>query len=70
MRGFFEEIEDTETFVESYRTYTMSQAYMLRAVAPAMKRAQWGRYVHIDSATTKEPQHYIAVDGGHHRSAF
>jgi 3-oxoacyl-[acyl-carrier protein] reductase len=56
VRGFFDEIEDTEAFVESYRTYTMSQVYMLRAVAPAMKQAQWGRYVHIGSATAKEPQ--------------
>jgi NAD(P)-dependent dehydrogenase (short-subunit alcohol dehydrogenase family) len=56
VRGFFDEIEDTEAFVESYRTYTMSQVYMLHAVAPAMKRAGWGRYVHIGSATAKEPQ--------------
>jgi NAD(P)-dependent dehydrogenase (short-subunit alcohol dehydrogenase family) len=56
VRGFFDEIDDVEAFVESYRTYTMSQVYMLRAVAPAMKRAGWGRYVHIGSATAKEPQ--------------
>jgi 3-oxoacyl-[acyl-carrier protein] reductase len=56
VRGFFDEIEDPEAFVESYRTYTMSQVYMLHAVTPAMKRAQWGRYVHIGSATAKEPQ--------------
>jgi 3-oxoacyl-[acyl-carrier protein] reductase len=56
VRGFFEEIEDDEAFVESYRTYTMSQVYMLRAVLPAMKAAGWGRFVHIGSATAKEPQ--------------
>ena len=56
VRGFFEEIEDDEAFVESFRTYTMSQIYMLRAVLPAMKAAGWGRFVHIGSATAKEPQ--------------
>ncbi|MGD9703917.1 MAG: SDR family oxidoreductase [Acidimicrobiia bacterium] len=56
VRGFFEEIEDDEAFVDSYRAYTMSQVYMLRAVLPAMKQAGWGRYVHIGSATAKEPQ--------------
>jgi 3-oxoacyl-[acyl-carrier protein] reductase len=29
---------------------------MLHAVLPAMKQAGWGRYVHIGSATAKEPQ--------------
>ena len=56
VRGFFEEIEDDEAFVESFRTYTMSQIYMLRAVLPTMKAAGWGRFVHIGSATAKEPQ--------------
>jgi len=56
VRGFFEEIEDREAFVESYRTYTMSQVHMLHAVLPAMKASGWGRYVHIGSATAKEPQ--------------
>lgn len=57
VRGFFEEIDDDEAFVESFRTYTMSQIYLLRAVLPAMKDAGWGRFVHIGSATAKEPQH-------------
>ncbi|MDO8364175.1 MAG: SDR family oxidoreductase, partial [Actinomycetota bacterium] len=39
------------------RTYTMSQVYMLHAVLPAMKAAGWGRFVHIGSATAKEPQY-------------
>jgi 3-oxoacyl-[acyl-carrier protein] reductase len=56
VRGFFEEIEDPEAYVESYRAYTMSQVYMLHSVLPAMKSAGWGRYVHIGSATAKEPQ--------------
>jgi 3-oxoacyl-[acyl-carrier protein] reductase len=56
VRGFFDEIEDDEAFVDSFRTYTMSQVYMMRAVLPAMKTGGWGRYVHIGSATAKEPQ--------------
>lgn len=56
VRGYFDEIDDDEAFVDSYRTYTMSQVYMLRAVLPAMRAAGWGRYVHIGSATAKEPQ--------------
>jgi 3-oxoacyl-[acyl-carrier protein] reductase len=34
----------------------MSQVYLLHAVLPAMKQAGWGRYVHIGSATAKEPE--------------
>lgn len=56
VRGFFEEIADPESYVESYRAYTLSQVHMLHAVLPAMKQAGWGRYVHIGSATAKEPQ--------------
>jgi 3-oxoacyl-[acyl-carrier protein] reductase len=56
VRGFFEEVTDYENYVESYRSYTMSQVYMLHAVLPAMKAAGWGRFVHIGSATAKEPQ--------------
>ena len=55
VRGFFDEITRLEDYVDSYRTYTMSQVYMLHAVLPAMKAAGWGRYVHIGSATAKEP---------------
>jgi 3-oxoacyl-[acyl-carrier protein] reductase len=56
VRGFFDEITEYEDYVDSYRTYTMSQVYLLHAVLPAMKEAGWGRYVHIGSATAKEPQ--------------
>lgn len=56
VRGFFDEITEYEDYVDSYRTYTMSQVYLLHAVLPAMKQAGWGRYVHIGSATAKEPQ--------------
>jgi len=55
VRGFFEEIEDPEAYVESYRAYTMANVHMLHAVLPAMKAAGWGRYVHIGSGTAKEP---------------
>jgi NAD(P)-dependent dehydrogenase (short-subunit alcohol dehydrogenase family) len=56
VRGFFAEIADPEDYVASYRTYTLSQVHMLHAVLPAMQEAGWGRYVHIGSATAKEPQ--------------
>jgi len=56
VRGFFEEVTQYEDYVDSFRTYTMAQVYMLHAVLPAMKAAGWGRYVHIGSATAKEPQ--------------
>ncbi|MCU1594586.1 MAG: putative 3-oxoacyl-[acyl-carrier-protein] reductase [Frankiales bacterium] len=56
VRGFFAEITRAEDYVDSYRTYTLSQVHMLHAVLPGMKDAGWGRYVHIGSATAKEPQ--------------
>jgi NAD(P)-dependent dehydrogenase (short-subunit alcohol dehydrogenase family) len=56
VRGFFAEITRAEDYVDSYRAYTLSQVHMLRAVLPAMQEEGWGRYVHIGSATAKEPQ--------------
>jgi 3-oxoacyl-[acyl-carrier protein] reductase len=56
VRGFFAEITRTEDYVDSYRTYTLSQVHLLHAVLPGMQAAGWGRYVHIGSATAKEPQ--------------
>jgi 3-oxoacyl-[acyl-carrier protein] reductase len=56
VRGFFAEITRAEDYVDSYRAYTLSQVHMLRAVLPAMKENGWGRFVHIGSATAKEPQ--------------
>jgi 3-oxoacyl-[acyl-carrier protein] reductase len=53
--GNFEDI-DPETYVESFRRYTVSQVYLLQAVLPAMKAAGWGRYVHIGSGTAKQPE--------------
>jgi len=54
--GDFADITDTEQYVASFRSYTMSQVYLLHAVLPAMKEAGWGRFVHIGSATAKEPE--------------
>jgi 3-oxoacyl-[acyl-carrier protein] reductase len=56
VRGFFAEIARAEDYVDSYRAYTMSQVHLLHAVLPGMQRAGWGRFVHIGSATAKEPQ--------------
>jgi 3-oxoacyl-[acyl-carrier protein] reductase len=54
--GDFADIVDGESYVDSFRSYTMSQVYLLQAVLPAMKEARWGRFVHIGSATAKEPE--------------
>ena len=54
--GDFVDIVDHERYVESFRSYTMSQVYLLHEVLPGMKEAGWGRYVHIGSATAKEPE--------------
>lgn len=56
VRGEFDQITRAEDFVDSYRTITLSQVYLLRALLPEMKRAGWGRFVHIGSGTAKEPQ--------------
>jgi 3-oxoacyl-[acyl-carrier protein] reductase len=53
--GDFADIKNSEYYVDSFRTYTMSQLYLLHEVLPAMQAAGWGRYVHIGSATAKEP---------------
>jgi 3-oxoacyl-[acyl-carrier protein] reductase len=57
--GDFADITELEHYVESFRSYTMSQIYLLHAVLPAMREAGWGRYVHIGSATAKEPVGHI-----------
>jgi 3-oxoacyl-[acyl-carrier protein] reductase len=54
--GDFADITDTELYVESFRNYTMSTIYLLNAVLPGMKDAGWGRFVHVGSATAKEPE--------------
>jgi 3-oxoacyl-[acyl-carrier protein] reductase len=54
--GDFSDITEYEHYVDSFRSYTMSQIYLLHAVLPGMKDAGWGRFVHIGSATAKEPE--------------
>jgi 3-oxoacyl-[acyl-carrier protein] reductase len=54
--GDFADITEYEHYVDSFRSYTMSQVYLLHAVLPGMQEAGWGRYVHIGSATAKEPE--------------
>jgi 3-oxoacyl-[acyl-carrier protein] reductase len=53
--GDFTDIEDLDAYRESFESHTMSQIFLLRAVLPAMRDAGWGRFVHIGSATAKEP---------------
>jgi len=54
--GDFADITENEHYVDSFRSYTMSQIYLLQAVLPAMQAARWGRFVHIGSAAAKEPE--------------
>jgi 3-oxoacyl-[acyl-carrier protein] reductase len=53
--GDFADISDINVYRESFELHTMSQILLLQAVLPAMKEAGWGRFVHIGSATAKEP---------------
>jgi 3-oxoacyl-[acyl-carrier protein] reductase len=53
--GDFADITDLNVYRESFELHTMSQIMLLHAVLPAMKQAGWGRFVHIGSATAKEP---------------
>lgn len=53
--GDFADITDVNVYRESFELHTMSQILLLQAVLPAMKDAGWGRFVHIGSATAKEP---------------
>ncbi|MGO9103508.1 MAG: SDR family oxidoreductase [Mycobacterium sp.] len=53
--GDFADIADINVYRESFELHTMSQILLLHAVLPAMKEAGWGRFVHIGSATAKEP---------------
>ncbi|MDT5065585.1 MAG: 3-oxoacyl-[acyl-carrier protein] reductase [Mycobacterium sp.] len=53
--GDFADITDVNVYRESFELHTMSQIMLLQAVLPAMKEAAWGRFVHIGSATAKEP---------------
>nr|MDT0526046.1 M20/M25/M40 family metallo-hydrolase [Streptomyces sp. DSM 41633] len=53
--GDFADITDVNAYRESFEAHTLSQILLLQAVLPAMKDAGWGRFVHIGSATAKEP---------------
>jgi 3-oxoacyl-[acyl-carrier protein] reductase len=53
--GDFADITDLNVYRESFEMHTMSQILLLQTVLPAMKDAGWGRFVHIGSATAKEP---------------
>jgi 3-oxoacyl-[acyl-carrier protein] reductase len=53
--GDFSDITDVNVYRESFEMHTMSQILLLQAVLPAMKAARWGRFVHVGSATAKEP---------------
>jgi 3-oxoacyl-[acyl-carrier protein] reductase len=53
--GDFADVDDLNVYRESFESHTMSQIYLLRDVLPAMREAGWGRFVHIGSATAKEP---------------
>jgi len=55
MPGDFADITDLSLYEDSFRSYTMSQIHLLHAVLPGMREAGWGRFVHIGSATAKEP---------------
>ena len=53
--GDFADIDDLNVYRESFEAYTMSQIFLAARRAPAMQEAGWGRFVHIGSATAKEP---------------
>jgi 3-oxoacyl-[acyl-carrier protein] reductase len=53
--GDFADITDVNVYRQSFELHTMSQILLLQAVLPAMRDAGWGRFVHIGSATAKEP---------------
>lgn len=53
--GDFADITDVNVYRESFELHTMSQIFLLHAVLPSMREAGWGRFVHIGSATAKEP---------------
>lgn len=53
--GDFADITDVNIYRESFEMHTMSQILLLQAVLLAMRDAGWGRFVHIGSATAKEP---------------
>jgi 3-oxoacyl-[acyl-carrier protein] reductase len=53
--GDFADIDDLNVYRESFELHTMSQILLLQTVLPPMRDAGWGRFVHVGSATAKEP---------------
>jgi 3-oxoacyl-[acyl-carrier protein] reductase len=53
--GDFADITEPDAYRESFEAYTISQFNLLHAVLPGMRDAGWGRFVHVGSATAKEP---------------
>jgi 3-oxoacyl-[acyl-carrier protein] reductase len=53
--GDFGDITDVNTYRESFELHTISQIFLLQAVLPGMRRAGWGRFIHVGSGTAKEP---------------
>lgn len=53
--GDFADITDPEPYRESFEAYTISQFHLLHGVLPGMRDTGWGRFVHVGSATAKEP---------------
>ena len=54
-KGDFADVAD-EDFERCFKTFTMSQIYLARAVLPAMKEKRWGRIIHLASMIAKEPE--------------
>lgn len=51
----FEETKN-EDYERIFRTFTMAQIYLARAVLPEMRKRKWGRFVHIASTCGREPE--------------
>lgn len=63
--GDFADITDNQPYLDAFHSYTMSQIYLLRELLPGMQEAGWGRFVHIGSATAKEPEgaiHHVVAN--------
>ncbi len=62
--GLFKDVPDFRLYEESFRSFTMSHAYLLHEVLPDMVKRGWGRYVHISTLAAKEPRgevrHFLA----------
>jgi len=57
--GHFLDVPSAD-FQKVFQALTMSIVYLAKAVIPDMRKARWGRIVHIGSTTSKEPDRGIA----------